>query len=121
VERAAFAKSALHPYPAAMPLDYLPAYCQTDAGAREILFAVKPLEYHEYLLGVLRIDPDSVMRHAEMPEAIVSYGGNLNARRIRAAKLERVRQQVLKDLCELSRVCRENRKWLRRNHTSRSA
>src|SRR2546430_7579804 len=56
---------------------------------------VQALEDHEDPFGVLRVDPDAVVAEREQPERLVPGAGDHDARRLAAAELPRVAEQVL--------------------------
>jgi len=46
-----------------MAFDDFLADSQPNTGTGILLTAVQALEYHEYTLGVLRVDPDAIVSH----------------------------------------------------------
>src|SRR5206468_3389620 len=74
VEDRAAVRRRLDPDAPAVPAHDLLADRQSDAGAGVLLPGVEPLEDHEDPLRVLRLDPDSVVTHAEEPLAVPLLG-----------------------------------------------
>src|SRR5207245_11000974 len=87
------ANSAWH----AVILRDLPCNGQADAGTRVGGPLVQALEYHEDPFGVLGLDPDAVVAEGEQPERLVPGAGDHDTRRLAAAELQRVAEQVLED------------------------
>jgi hypothetical protein len=76
-----------------MPLDNPLADGQADPGAGILGPGVEALEYLEYTLKVLRTDPDPVVAHGKQPHLILLLlRGDMNARGVRPAELDRVGQ-----------------------------
>ena len=65
----------------AMPLDNLFADGKTDASSFEIPSAVESVKYFEDLFGILRIEPDPVVRHRNVVKVLGALqAGNKVAR-----------------------------------------
>src|SRR5687768_18098265 len=70
---------------------------EADPGPRDFA-AVQPLEDTEDFLMVIRIDPDAVVLYGKPPHVAVACRAHMNARRLYAAVLDRVSDEVLKYL-----------------------
>ena len=66
--------------------------------------AVQALEQHEDALEVLGRDADAVVAHREAPAGVARLGLDVHLRRLGAAELDRVAEQVLEQLGELRRI-----------------
>lgn len=66
----AFAQLAFCGHFSAMPLDNFFADGKTDAGPFEIPLTVKPVKYFEYLFGILRLEPDTIVRHRNVVKTL---------------------------------------------------
>src|ERR1700742_2320824 len=71
---AGVAVGGVQPHAAAVVLDDLAAHGEPDARALEARARMQALEDDEDPLGVLGVDPDAVVRHAEAPDAVVALG-----------------------------------------------
>ncbi len=94
-EPRAFGVARVQPDPPAKVLDDLPAHGQADAGTRVSAPLVQALEDHEDPFGVLGLDPHAVVAEREQPERLVPGTGDHDPRRLAAAELQRVAEQVL--------------------------
>src|SRR6202035_329974 len=91
------------PGPPARPLRYALATAQADPRARP-LPAMQPTEDAEDLLVITRIDPNAVVADRENGLAVCFGSRNLNPRRIRSTKFDRVRNQLAKQLGQAPEV-----------------
>src|SRR5579862_3374262 len=76
---------------------------QTNASSGNVL-SVQPLEDAENLLVIFRVDTEAVVRHRKAPEAVSPFRRYMNPRRASAAILERVADEVLKELDEMGLI-----------------
>jgi hypothetical protein len=74
--------------------------------------AVQALEHLEYLRGIAGIDPDAVVIDGELPGIAALLRADMHPRRVRAAELERVGQQVAEHLLELAGVALHHRQGI---------
>ena len=82
-----------------MAFRYLFAHRQTDSGTGKFVSAVQPLIHDENPLEVLWIDSNSVVSDGKYPFAFAVFlGGDLHMRRIEAAVLDSVFDNMLKQL-----------------------
>ena len=102
VERAAAALRGLDPDPPAVRLDDPPAHCEADAASLHA--PLEAGEHREDTPRVLAVDPDAVVLHGHDPLFAAALRNDLDARRVLAAELQRVPDEVLHDPSELSRV-----------------
>src|SRR3954463_1719911 len=79
-ERAALARLALGPDPAAVLLDDPLAHSEADAGSRIGALAVQAVERLEDLLRLARLHPDAVVTDREPPRAIDAVRLHLHVR-----------------------------------------
>jgi len=68
---------------------------QPDACAGIFLSGVQPAKGRKDVFPVFFVDPDAVVRHAEMVAPVLSGHGDMDARRLCAAKFEGIAQQIL--------------------------
>src|SRR6185295_3578461 len=104
MERRALAGGGLDPDASAVALDDLLADGEADAGAGVLLTGVQALKQHEYFLEVLGLDADPVVPDEEVTFLAVRLGADLDLDGRRAAILDGVAHQVLKQLRELLHV-----------------
>ena len=98
-EQRALAGCGFHPNAATVPL--YNTLTNSEADARPgIGVPVEAFENAEDLLRIDRFDPDAVVSYREEPVSFSLPGGNMDSRRIRAAILNSVSDQVLKELHE---------------------
>src|SRR5262249_26844464 len=88
---------------AAVTLDNTLADREPDAGAGDCL-SVKPLEGHEDLLAVFRLDSDSVVLHGELHAGTFPGHGNVDNGRPAPAILDGVADEVLEKRDEMRLV-----------------
>jgi hypothetical protein len=91
-----------HPEAAAMTFHNFLADGQPDAGAGILRPAVQALKNHEDALLVSRSDADAVVPDCKPPGAVVFLGRDLDNRRLLAAKLEGIGEEILEELDELN-------------------
>src|SRR6185437_8205748 len=89
--------------PAAVALDDFLADREPNSGAGVLLSGVQALEDHEDTVGVLGVDPDSVVPDGDSPPRADALRRNADADGYLVTELERIADEVLKKLCELSR------------------
>src|SRR5688572_19133643 len=88
-EHRALVRDRLDTDAAAVPLDDLAAEGQSDARALVFLTRVQPLEHLEDPLEVLRLDPDTVVGHRELPRRSFARRLDVHNRRVvRPAELD---------------------------------
>src|SRR5580704_8817245 len=96
IEGRAFSGIRVHPHPAAVAFRDLLAQCQADSGAGKLFSAVQALKHDENLLEILRLDSKPIVLHGEDPFVVAIFlGGDVDARRFRAAVFEGVADDVL--------------------------
>src|SRR6185312_5674211 len=90
-----------HPDASAVPLYNALANRQTDAGTR-ILRAVQALKYAEDLLGIFRIDADSIIPDRNEPPASLAFCRDVDlGDGTRLSVLQPIPDQILKELDKL--------------------
>src|SRR4029450_13144413 len=94
-EAAACSGSGLDPDPPAVALDDLLADREADPGPGVLVASVEALEGREDALGVLEVDPDAVVAHAEDPLGVLALHADPHLGHGLAAELDRVADQVL--------------------------
>src|SRR5208283_2752217 len=99
LERSAPPCFRFYPDSSPLALDYLLTKGKPDARAGDFISVQAP-EHAEHSAGVLRIDADSVVPHGEQPPFPVSYRRDVDSWRFLASVLNRVGNEVLKDLCQ---------------------
>src|SRR5580692_3222411 len=89
----------LSPHSASMLLHDALHRGQTDSGPFEVLGAMQALEDPEQLVDVLHVETDAIVpdREYELPIALPVADPN-DGRSAGPGKLERIRQQILKNL-----------------------
>src|SRR5947208_15730283 len=116
MKRGAGAGPGLHPDAPAVALDHLLDDRQADPGSRVLALVVQALEHHEDALEVLRLDADAVVAHREFPFRALVGGAHVHGGRgIGLAELQRVADQVLEQLRELSFVAMDRRQLVLRH------
>jgi hypothetical protein len=70
---------------------------------------VQPLEDHEDAISVLRVDPDPAVAEREQPERLVPADRDHDPRRLSAAELQRVAEQVLEHRDEQRQLGQDQR------------
>src|SRR5258708_32453981 len=88
-------RNGFYPYAAAVPLHDSLADGQADAGAGIFLARVQTLKNIEDAVEVFRGDSQPCIAHGENPLRGLTPRADVNARRIRAAKLDAIPQTVL--------------------------
>ena len=87
-----------HPNPSTVAIDDPLADGQPDARARILLAAVQALKDQEDAILVLCVDADAVVADGKVPQVAFTLGVDVDFWRRRAAKLQGVADQVLKNL-----------------------
>ena len=95
MERCALAGARLDPDPAAVACDHAAAEGETDAGAGRLVGGVKALEEREDPVLIPGRNAGAVVLHAKVPEALFLGGVDADPRRLGAAELEGVVEQIL--------------------------
>src|SRR6266576_2452246 len=108
-EAAAAPLVRLDPDPAMMALDDPLADREPDAAAGVGVAAVQALEYGEDPVGVLRVDPDAVVRDGEARRPTLALGRQVDPWRPLLDELDCVRDQVLEELAKLRLVAPDGR------------
>src|ERR1700728_282476 len=106
----------LDPDPAARPLDNLLADGEADAVARVFGASVQALKDYENIVGMLGSDSDPVVAYAELPVLACFFHLYRNQRRIVAAELESVSNEILEDLRDLRAIRPESWKLSMGDH-----
>src|SRR5271157_3192106 len=88
-----------HPDPSTLALDNLLTNRQTDARAGN-LASMQAFEHAEHPVGILRIDPDSVVPHRELPAFRAFFRRDMDSGCFPAAVLDRIGDEVLEKLHE---------------------
>ena len=92
---------------------------QANARALILLVGMQASEYVEDLILELRVDADAVVADGELPILSVTADVQVNLRRRFTAELQRVAQQVLKQLGQLEQVGPDGRQLAMRDFGSR--
>ena len=101
-EFGALAGFRLDPHTAPVALDDLVTNGQTDSAPRIFPASVQTLEETKYLLVVLGIDPDPIVRDANLPHAAIPLRGDMNSGGLLAAVLETVTDKILQKLLDVN-------------------
>src|SRR5688572_21065498 len=104
MERRPFAKLGLDPDAPLMSFDNLLADGQANSRSGILLLAVQPLEYNEDALEVLLRNANPIVAHGKLPLGTLLNDADVNLRPGIAAKLHRVADQILEQLCQLNDV-----------------
>src|SRR3989338_2650797 len=85
-------------------VDNFLADSEAHPGTRIFLFTVKTLKHQKNPLKVFRCNTNAIVAHMKNPFAFLKFCAYLHTRRIAAAKLEGIADQVLKELSELRAI-----------------
>src|SRR5581483_1922710 len=91
------ARGGLHPHPAALPRDCLPAVRQSQTAARKI-FSVQPLKDAEYSFLKYELDTRAIVSHRNYPFPLAALRRNVNVRIGSAGVLDGIANQMVKHL-----------------------
>src|SRR5258708_2601923 len=83
---------------------------EADAGSLVLATPVQTTEEVEDLVGELHLEADPIITDAELVIRILLLGGDLDVRRLCAAVLESVADEILKELGHLQRARRHGGK-----------
>src|SRR5947209_12389640 len=78
--------------------------CQADATAGIFVVSVQTLKQGKDQLAMLRSNADAVVRHRKDPLPSMLRSGNVNHRCVSSAELERICQEILKQLQYLGTI-----------------
>src|SRR6185437_12306579 len=109
VEARALPLLGFDPDTAAVPFDDLLAQRQADPRAWIRFARVQALEDDKDALGILSVEADAVVRNGEQILRTVPLRADTHQRRRVATELDRVADQVLKDLAQLGWVAQQHR------------
>src|SRR5205807_960540 len=108
-ERGTLVRLRLHPDPAAVAFDDLPADRKPDPGSRILVSRVQPAERFEDPLREAGTDPDPVVPHPQAPVRPSSFRPDVDDRQFPPVEFHRVADQVLEDLRESDSISAHER------------
>jgi hypothetical protein len=92
------ARFRFNPDTAAVPLDDLFADSEANPGPRIPRTGMQPLKYDENSFGMFRFNANTIVGYSKQPFSFMAFHAHVNFNRLFAAKLNRVANEVLKQL-----------------------
>src|SRR5437879_618286 len=118
VEDGSCSKIRVDPDATAVSLNDLLTDGQTDAGSGIGVGAVQTLEDSEYLLRVLRIDPDTVVLDIKLPPCAFAPRGYFDPGRRCPSIFNCISNQVLKKLFQMNGLNSNYRQFIKANDSA---